>query len=272
MPDYLKTTYHDERLPGIISILENSDYDFIMLQEAFTKKSFKKLNKALKRKGYYSTGKPFRRFYKPFNSGLVIFSRYPLSDIKIMLFDHLASADKFSSKGVLFALATLPNGEKIQLATTHFQAGRSKKYRAIRETHIDQIEDVFKKVFNNRSVPVIFGGDFNIGESYGSEYKHFEARFKKLGMVTSAPVSRQLYTSDCISNSLKKHLKPECTSRKQVDYIFYRGRESDGFSKSKKNLISDLVIRDFVGAYKTKEGLKRMSLSDHLSVEALIDL
>ena len=272
LPDYLKRTYHNERLPKLIEKLESSDYDFIMLQETFTRSSYKKLNRALQAKGYFTSGKPFRRFYKPFNSGLVIFSKYPLSDVKIMLFDHLAAEDKFSSKGVLFSKATLPTGDKVQLATTHFQAKQGKKYQAIRESHIDQIVDVFRRVFNEKSIPVIFGGDFNIGESYGAEHSSFMRRFKELGLVTTKPASRQVYTSDCVGNSLKKHLKPTCSSRKQVDYIFYRAKGNSSNKELKPSLMSDLIILDFKDRYKTKDGILPLSLSDHMSVEALIDL
>jgi len=272
LPTYLKKAYQVERLPKFINVLENSDYDFILLQEVFTKTAYKRINRAMKAKGYYSSGKPFRRFYKPINSGLIIFSKYPLTDVKIMLFDHLAAEDKFSSKGVLFAKASLPNGDVIQLANTHFQSKSDEKYKNIRKTHINQIQSVFKNVFNDENVPVIFGGDFNIGNNYGEEFSDFMAKFKKLGLTTLPPASRQTYTSDCIVNSLKKLLKPDCEARKQVDFIFHRPSGYHLKSKNRVNSITDLIVIDYKDNYKTKNGHRNMSLSDHMSVEALIDL
>lgn len=271
MPDYLRKAYHDERLPSLVKALEKSDYDIIMLQEVFTRKSYKKLNKSLSERGYYTTGYPFRSIYKPFNSGLVIFSKFPMSDVEIMLFDKLAAADKFSSKGVLFAKAHLPDGKVVQLATTHFQAKKGEKYRKIRKSHISQIMKSFKKHISPE-MPVIFGGDFNIGSNYGAEADHFFNAFKKLGLATTEPKGHLHYTSDCIGNSLKNHLNPTCDSRKQVDYIFARS----GKNSSSKNLnsgeapIGDLLVLDIEADYRTDDGVKRMSLSDHLSVEAKI--
>lgn len=271
LPSYLKKSYHDERLPSLVEALKSSDQDIIMLQEVFTRKAYKKLYKALKPLGYYSTGKPFRSIYKPFNSGLIIFSKYPLTDIEIMLFDELAADDKFSSKGVLFAKANLPSGEVIQLATTHFQAKHSKKYQDIRKTHITQITQSFKKHIPS-NIPVIFGGDFNIGEHILAERDNLMASFKKLGLSSIKPKGRLRYTSDCIGNSLKRYLRPDCDSRKQVDYIFFRTSISSGVKKMFKDTIGDLLVFDYVGDYMTDDGMKKLSLSDHLCVEAKISL
>lgn len=268
MPSLLKKSFHDERLPHIKDVLKKSDYDIIMLQEVFTNKSYKLLNKELSRLGYHSTGKPFRSVYKPVNSGLVIFSKFPMKDVEIMLFDELAAEDKFSSKGVLFAKIKLPTGEIVQLATTHFQAKRDEKYQKIRSTHITQIENAFKTKIPSK-MKVIFGGDFNITENQKEEYDNFKSNFSSLGLNSKRPSGRLLYTSDCIDNSLKKYLRPDCDSRKQVDYIFVRNI-NDGTKKSKLNTVTDLMVLDIEADYKTDDGIRKLSLSDHLSVEASI--
>ncbi|MAZ48174.1 MAG: hypothetical protein CME65_06405 [Halobacteriovoraceae bacterium] len=266
LPTWAKKVKQNERLGPIAEHLAQTDYDFIMLQEVFTKKSFREISKALEENYPYNTGKPFRKWYRITNSGLVIFSKYPLDNTKIYLYYCMAHADRFSSKGFLISTATLPDGSKIQVGTTHLQARTGEKYEKIRSRQLRKIEKEILGKEKNPSYPFIVGGDFNIDWYQSNQADEFLSRMSALPIEFAVPKGELIYSSDYANNDLIQYLKPERTSQKFIDYIFAYPGENLGTS------IKEIKVLDIEGTYVLRKRPGKHNLSDHHAVEAIISI
>jgi len=266
-PNLIKSTFQKDRLPYIIKFLEKSKSDIIALQEVFSYRCGTKLIKELGKMGYHHTGMPKTKGFLKLNSGLMIFSKYPILRKKFYPFGRLRKEDKFSSKGVLIATIETPSGELFDIATTHFQSKQDQKSIDIREENALVIKDKIYNEYRNNDLnhPLIILGDFNV-KRRSDEFIHFNHFIKGLGLQEIPLKSKLRFSSDCYSNPLKRFLKwkidKDCHSQKQVDYIFIDP------SRKYRRYARDARLRDIRASYKVLDRKKLYPLSDHHLLQA----
>jgi len=95
-------------------------YDVVILNEAWPK-----WIKDVFRRHYSYSCTTSSKWYKIFDSGLIILSRYPISNVRSHLYSEESNWDWFVTKGVLQCDITIPlagSTKTMTFATTHMQA------------------------------------------------------------------------------------------------------------------------------------------------------
>lgn len=182
-----------KRLKKICQKLEQSDYDVVFLQEVWTqgyRKLFKKcgypyalesekeagLISKLKRgevsiKKLKLIARSFKLLFPSrygFDTGLMILSRYPLSQIAMRRFaingveERSFSDGEFPvNKGVLGATLSHPVLGNVFLANTHLVSEyQNYSYNDQRESQLEEIMEFLGD--HSHQLPVVLGGDFNM--------------------------------------------------------------------------------------------------------------
>jgi|694.fasta_scaffold107345_6 endonuclease/exonuclease/phosphatase family metal-dependent hydrolase len=132
------------------------DYDVVVLQEAFEKKSHRIL-----RPGFNQVILP-SKFNHSISNGLMILSKYPIDFYKTIYFDSCRGFDCLSSKGATLFQIT-KDSIKYQFITTHLQSGDGVKNDHIR---LSQIRQIKKLMTDNYHIGVnqMLLGDLNQNE------------------------------------------------------------------------------------------------------------
>lgn len=238
--------HQEERIPHIADFINKGAYDIVALQEVFTEVYYKKLKSRLKEKYPHDTGLPFRTWYKPVNSGLVVFSKLPLSQKKFFPFQRLRHADMFSSKGIQKILVHISKDKTVHVVNTHFQA--RPEHGAIRKEQLKLLEEKVLKGKAKEEV-VVLAGDFNIDQKT-TEYKGL---LKSGGVSPMRLLGPLFFTTDSEINTFRSDGR-----RELIDYIFVRGAR-----------VKEQRILNPTGAYATFQGA---SLSDHQPVETIMEI
>lgn len=179
LPAPLSISYQKQRAQEIIKAIYDHDADVVVLQEVFIESKRRLIQKKLKDKYPYQTnlGKSFNIF-TILSSGVVILSKFPLSDIKKMYFKHanLLSFDRFSSKGAILATINLTKELKFQLIGTHMQSGSSKKEAKTRFKQLQEIQNHIK-MHGDLSLEQFLIGDLNINQYNEIEFSQTVKQF-----------------------------------------------------------------------------------------------
>lgn len=107
------------------------------------------------------------------SSGLRIFSDYPIVKVQRMAFPSFACAgyDCLANKGVLLVTIDVPGKGPVQVATTHLNSRTASGTPDARSLAAYQMQvaalDRFFRANLDPALPLIFGGDFNVGDAPG---------------------------------------------------------------------------------------------------------
>lgn len=257
IPKPINFSRQKERTALIGKELLESDYDIILLQEAFVNRFRKDISKVLKDKYPYQDHlAKSRRILHFLNSGLYIASRYPFEVLGWHYFNYCTHSDCLSSKGVLLVEVTTPSGKKVQIAMSHMQAWDSKKAVEVRKNQIDEIKDLLD-TYARPNVPQILAGDLNIDGKVDTEYP---AALSALQM-TSSNLEGPLVATNGFKVECYK-TPGEASDGQWLDHFWLRthGSEAEIYNKQ---------VRPFKAVMK---GDKECSLSDHYGVEAILKL
>jgi exonuclease III len=224
---------------------------------------------------------------KPMGHGLLLLSKYPLSEQNFYTYNNLSDFDNFSLKGVLTAKAELPNPSaevkpiKVRFFLTHTQAAyTNNSYEDIRQANIGQLADTVKdyqtgRAFNeDTDIPIFTFGDFNvIGESQQtgeptSEYQRMMNTFQEVRFTDSFRTLHSnfnqfpgyTYFSEGVNqpNKLITKFALEDAQNKvhqRLDYIFYSQKGSP--------IQVTPTEAQVVEGYTYPDGGVDMDLSDH---------
>lgn len=179
-----------ERLALLAKHCKDVDYDVVCLQELFVARFVSELKhnvlymmNIMKENGYAFQSDPFESLHRfGQNSGLMIFSKHPLT--KIDSVDFVSSQEKSNTKGFVAANVKINNQTNVFLITTHFDA----RSLDMKRRQIAQISTYIKTHQKDR--PTIVCGDFNLcpqtlnegGYDDGSGYNYLETSFEELGL------------------------------------------------------------------------------------------
>lgn len=238
---------------------ELGNYDIAMMQEAFTagiRKTMATVAKSSNLSNCYQTRKPFR-----INSGMYSFTRFEVTKTDFMRFFNCRGVQCFSGKGVLYMQIKLPNGQRIDLFSTHLQA-----YEKDRRVRNRQLKRVIKYINrkNDKSIPVIFVGDFNI-IAETQEYNELVLKLDGFRDVwkTGRP-NDDGFTWNPSINTWAKYDYDESQLLQRLDYIFIRDGKRASISIKDVNFAFNSK-KVWYGVYKNPQST---FVSDHFGVEA----
>ncbi len=255
LPKPIKFSHQQERTDLIIKLINASDDEIIILQEAFSGDFRSKLSERTIKKfpyQYYLDRKTFS--FDVYGSGVYYLSRYPLKVLDDVYYNDCTKADCFASKGTSVVEFTLPSGKKIQIAGTHLQAGQKELSRDIRMKQLGQVKLALSS-FEKAGVPQFLIGDLNIDAIHSPDYN------KALGFMNmvSGPLEGDLtYTN---GYPITCYEKPGDDTKEWIDHIFMKSNGSLSQTLHRK-------VRPYLGNIKGTE----CPLSDHWGVEAVLSL
>ena len=156
-------TYNIQKFPWSMKSFDElhrmlKHYSVILLQECFDE-TFQSLE------GYFPDYHICRGALKGINimnSGLVILSKYPITDVQFYLYkqSNPLTFDIFSEKGILTAQIEI-NGKKIYVMNTHLQSCDFYRYDRYAVLQLDELKQYLTHL-RLRDEKYIVGGDFNI--------------------------------------------------------------------------------------------------------------
>lgn len=238
-----------ERATIIGTILSKSDYDVIVFQEAFCKKTRKRLAVLLGDAYPYHAGPANATgFSLKANSGIWILSKYPVVFTDAIIFRNRHGVDALSRKGALLAELNL-NGQLIQIAGTHLQNGGEEW---IRHSQCVEFYHRLLKPYNREGVPQVICGDFNINRSAEESYTFM---LQSLNARDGNLEGNVHYSYDRSGNDLEVE---KGTGKDLIDYILLR--ENGALVSCMRKI---RIIR-------AQWHVRHQDLSDHFSMEAAV--
>jgi endonuclease/exonuclease/phosphatase family metal-dependent hydrolase len=246
LPKTIKKSNQKNRSKDISSSLINHNYDIIALQEVFDKASLKSIIDSLAKKYRYYKVANKNSLFKT-SSGLIVFSKYEITNTSFIKYKRAISADYFAKKGALICKIKINDSIFINVVNTHLQSTNKEKAKKIRQSQLNQIQKAFT---TDSIIPTVFLGDFNIPKKNNPNYK---AMLSILNANDSSSISQIFTTCNSLSNNLVKSNEPPAI----LDYIL-------NYKSPKLKVIDRKYIEE-----KDENGI---CLSDHNLVEALIIL
>lgn len=221
-----------------------------------------------------------------FGHGLLLLSKYPLSEQEFYVYEDIGGWDQLSSKGFLTAKAELTNPTadgkpiKVRLFLTHTQAaGSNDSYESIRQANIAQLTKTIQDYQTGEAgnsdtdIPVFAFGDFNViaeDKNTGqptSEYQKTLACFEEVKLIDfyrqldnfdDSPGYTYFSDGEGQRNKLITKFDLEGARNKvhqRLDYIFYSQKNSEvQVTPTRSQIFTDYTYND---------GSEEMDLSDH---------
>ena len=227
------------RYPRIARELERLNADIILLQEAWTAGA----RRAIPTNAQWSVARAAGQHTFFQQNGLVTLSKFPIVGGEFYPFTRGAFPDRIVNKGVLKVTVQLPDSRLVNIWNVHMQDGHATAVRGlqVREliAHVQAAED--------GQVADLVGGDFNCtpeSELCGELVQGLGPNLQQLSHGTP------FVTWD----GLLKEGRPA-----MIDYIFVRERAT--FQSLQASQHPAFITGDL-----------RQRLSDHLGIEATVDL
>lgn len=229
-----------ERALEIASVLNNSNYDVVIFQEAFFNPARRLLAKKI------TANYPFQ--YGPINpsglslktsSGIFVVSKQPLKVLGTVRYEACNGADCFAKKGAVLLEGQF-EGKTYQILGTHLNAGGPHWIREAQYKQLRSLLDEYLKM----DVPQIICGDMNTHKEQESFYTNM---LVSIGAADIETNSQQVFTT--------------AKDRSVIDYILLRKNGTTLKSINKEVL--------WINPNKAKVIEKlNGNLSDHLALTA----
>lgn len=228
------------RYPKIAQELERLDPDIILLQEAWTAKA----RQSAPASGRWAVARAAGQHTFFQQSGLVTLSKFPILGGHFYPFSRAAYPDRFVNKGALKVTVRLTGGRLLNVWNVHLQDGGSPEVR------LSQVRELAARVqaADDGQVADLVGGDFNCAP---------ESALCGELVTSLGPSVQQLGGAEPFVTWDGLSAKPG--AGRTLDYIFVRGQEA---------LQNPQAAPRAVFA----AGSPDQRLSDHLGVEAVVDL
>lgn len=240
-----------KRAEAVSVVLQDSDYDVIVFQEAFHKKAVKIISKEISSKYPFQYG-PIKGCFPRYGNGIWIVSKLKLYNPEKIGFKKCSrgTADCRAKKGALF-VEVEKQGQKFQIVGTHVQSKVGVKYQKVRESQYLQISKELIEPNALEAVPVIVAGDLNTAMARKSDYQNM---LDILGVANGDLDGPYQFTADGMSNDLMKDKSaPGCL----IDYILVNQRKLE-----LKKIEREIIV------YKHRWRKKNEDISDHFAIKA----
>lgn len=256
-PSFLFWNGQMKRAEAIGDILKNGEYDIILFQESFGKKSRSVLREALKTAYPYEI-EPSKKGAVT-NNGLWILSKHQILSFESIFFTDCKAGDCNSSKGAVLFEVTI--GEQVyQFVNTHVQAEDGKKFAQVRQNQFRMISDLLTK-HRKPNVPQFILGDLNTDRKNGTEYLPMLQLLNASDHQISIPEGATLSSTEpatwgCKNNDLiKKKWKGN------VQLLDYALQRETGYP---------FKLRRELKTYTKQWSKKRKHLSDHYAISLTV--
>jgi endonuclease/exonuclease/phosphatase family metal-dependent hydrolase len=223
MPEWVGESPNNKgRAAAIAEVLLERDFDILCLQKVFDGAARAILEKALAGRFPHSYGPANNSGSICLNSGVLVLSRYRLTDYQAIEFQECGSIECFSRKGALLVSGTC-GATPFRLVVTHLQGEDGTTFttenQEIRDAQMAEIRDRLITPHLEPHVPFVICGDFGtprFADACGDETLSYRKMLATLGVDE---ISEALITLDEQDNALAASV----TGRKnEVDYIFVR--------------------------------------------------
>jgi endonuclease/exonuclease/phosphatase family metal-dependent hydrolase len=236
--------HNSERSKYIASKLDSSEYDIIILQEAFDHSARNIIRTKLKHIYPYMYRSKHKINPLQTNSGLFILSKIPLTKLDEIEYKSKYGMDALSSKGAILLQGEY-DGKLFQILGTHLQANSPDIYR---HKQYHELVNMLDK-HSNDTIPQFICGDFNTEFDDTINYNYMISTLK----VTNGIIYGNNHnTFDEVNNELAKKINGKSSI---IDYILLRN------SKNIKNIYRSIPI------YKEHN----IELSDHYCISAKVE-
>ncbi len=252
LPSIVPLPSRAKRSEKIMDTLSKGIFDIIVFQEAFHKKTQKKLAKGLATTYPYMYG-PFNPTKNPFkiNSGVWIISKTEMNVLGSIVYKSRSGVDQVSEKGAAL-LEGVYNGHKFQLLGTHMQADYKPK---IREKQFDQMNTELLYKYKEDGVPQIICGDLNTERGFETDYIKM---LTQLDAIDGDIMGLQQETYDGLTNEIVAKIWGK--KKTNFDYVLIK--------KNGANINSE---KRWVSVLKCKWNKKKCDLSDHYGIACELD-
>ena len=242
--------HNADRAKVIADKLQDSDYQIIVFQEAFSSKCRNILAKRLAKEYPYQYG-PANKTHLPFrtSSGLWVVSKIPLKQLDKIKFSISRGYDIIARKGAVLFQGNF-QGVPFQLLATHLQADNSE---AVRAKQCREIKDHLLNQYFNPNIPQLICGDFNIEMD---DHVNYQQMLNTLEANNGDISGDMKFTYDEIDNTLAR---TAFGKKKVIDYILVRNEQ----------LINHIERK--VQTFYARIGRKSSNLSDHYAMEAKVN-
>lgn len=250
LPVAVKFTGKRKRAKALGEYFEKSDYDVLVLQEAFHHGARRQILKRIKDKFNYRVGPAFRRFVDiRTSSGIWILSKLPMKEVaKVKYKSKWGFDNKMARKGAVM-VEVEKNGQAFQIIGTHLNAGGPLDVRA---SQLRQIRDKLIRPFRNEEKPLVIAGDMNINKNDKAAY---DSLISILDVEPYELTGDFPYTYDYTMNDLAA---AQGQSQSVIDYAFVSNKTR--FPVIKK-------IFRFIPLIEKRWTEKHKSLADHNPIE-----
>jgi len=251
-----------KRARAVADLLKERNYDVVVFQEAFKRRSRRILRRELKQPYPYQTRVLNQKTISiKTNGGVMIFSRHPIDSVHEIRFHRRTGFDKYARKGAMMAEINM-DGKRIQVLGTHLQAFGTDDVLA------SQFSQIYRELLQPKSrtgVPQFLMGDFNtrkmapIPPTLSADASNLQTRYGTMLQTLDAAdgdlSSEQQYTMDRPYNDL-------CVKRKEarllLDYVLVR-----------PNGVNLNVSRE-IKILRQQWDTDHRDLSDHFALEAVV--
>lgn len=242
----------NERSEAIGAVLSSGTYDVVVFQEAFYAAARHRIRERLKSVYPYEAGPANARpFSVRTNSGLWIWSKYPIITQQEIMFDARYGIDGMSRKGGLLVELDV-DGHRVQVVATHLQNAGNVRLRQL------QCAELFTKLLQpaqRPGVPQIICGDFNVDKYHAPDAYHYMlARLD----AHDADVAEGSFSYDRQKNDLG--VDPG-DARELIDFILVRNNTS-----------SIRRLHYAIKVFNQRWHKRHQDLSDHYAVETELEL
>lgn len=271
MTDAVIMNHPEERIKEIAKKVK--DYDVVTVQELFARDHLKSFTKLMKENYPWHVG-PVRD-YRPFSSGVVIYSRWPVLDSGMIIYKACSKIDCGAAKGVSYAKIE-KNGKRYNIFSTHFQAGTTEPGDEV-DANGNRYQQILamSEYIRSKRIPkdeaVIITGDFNIDAAacydheecneFNNLIEAFDAKYIKHDNRKVMP-----YSVNSFLNWMTG--RRNLANKKVLDYIM----PLNGYRDIKSYHSRVLVLRgDDDSTMYIGEPYGDTDLSDHFAIEAKLN-
>lgn len=231
----------NSKFKSLLSKLESSDFNIVLMQEMFTKDkhSFLRDQDRISKDAYPYRSKHWRGGSLSFGDGLVRLSDFPFdmdnrddNDYSLKTFESEeyddcnndfigGSVDCLTEKGFTVAVHEITQDFNVHVYNTHMEAGSKSSDVKVKQKQFDQLADFINAYSNGASI--VLGGDFNAKWEDNSAKEEYQEMWENFLTTTGLRLACQdLITSsdDSIEN---------CASdfKADTDQILYRNTNSE---------------------------------------------
>lgn len=211
--------YVDARLDALALALRQTDADLVFLQELFHPDKQARLCGQLAECYPHVSGLAARGWQRRLGNELLIFSRYPLGEGRLLRFRHAPAEElRHTSKGFYHVCSDLPGLGPVNLVNFHMSAGgkhdhpQSATMESIREKQVQQMTEYLSGRKN-----VLLAGDLNAGLEVSTQnYRQLtRAGFQDLFVATGASGISWDPRNPLVAMGRESDLPPQ-----RIDHVF----------------------------------------------------